>query len=103
MTDELLTPPTPTMFCFPDETTGMAALDEAGLLNDDGSFITASHQHNLDVLGVITRGGSWDPETGEMITPPTVLDGWHVNYLGSVPDGWLQYAVYPRNPVRVWA
>lgn len=103
MTDELLTPPTPTMFCFPDEATGMAALDDAGLLNDDGSFITASHHHSLDVLGVISKGGSWDPETGEVITPPTVLEGWHVNYLGSVPDGWLQYAVYPRNPVRVWA
>ena len=30
MEDEILTPPTPTMFRFPDEATGMAALDAAG-------------------------------------------------------------------------
>jgi hypothetical protein len=88
---------------FPDAVTGMKALDDAGLLNEDGSFITASHEHSLDVIGVITRGGEYDPETGEVITPPTVLDGWHLNYQGPLPEGWEQYAVTPANPVRVWA
>ena len=102
MTDEILTPPTPTFFRFPDEATGMAALEAAGLLNEDGEFITASHHHALDVLGTITRGGEWD-EDGNVITAPTVLDGWHVNLQGEVPEGWEQYAVTPQNPVRVWA
>jgi len=102
MTDEILTPPTPTFFRFPDEATGMAALDAAGLLTEDGKFITASHHHALDVLGIIQRGGEWDDE-GNVITPPTVLHGWHVNYQGEVPEGWEQYAVTPQNPVRVWA
>jgi hypothetical protein len=48
----------------------MTALDDAGLLNEDGSFITASHTHALDVIGVISRGGEYDPETGNVITPP---------------------------------
>ena len=89
-------------FRFPDEATGTAALDAAGLLNEDGSFITASHTHALDVIGTITRGGEWD-ETGNVITPPEVLDGWHVNYQGELPDGWEEFAVYPANPVRKWA
>ena len=107
MEDEILTPPQPTMFRFPDEATGMAALDAAGLIaaDEDGNKrpITASHHHALDIVATISKGGEWDPETGEAITPPTVLDGWHVNYLGVVPDGWEQYAVWPRNPSRQWA
>ena len=101
MTDEILTPPTPTMFRFPDEATGMAALDAAGLVNEDGGYITASHTHALDVLGPISRGGEWDEE-GNVIVPPELLPGWHVNYRGEVPDEWLQYAVTPENPVRVF-
>jgi hypothetical protein len=107
MTDTLTTIETVPMpigpfFRFPDEAAGTAALEAAGLLNEDGSFITASHTHSLDVIGVITRGGEWDDE-GNVITPPEVLDGWHVNYVGNLPDGWEAYAVFPQNPVRVWA
>lgn len=102
MEDEILTPPTPTFFRFPDWETGMAALDDAGFLNEDGSFITASHNYCLDVIGTITRGGEWDEE-GNVVVPPTTLDGWHINYQGEVPDEWLQYAVHPQNPARVWA
>ena len=102
MEEELLTPPPPTFFRFPDEATGIAALDAAGLVNEDGGYITASHTHALDVIGPISRGGEWDEE-GNVITPPELLPGWHVNYRGDVPDAWLPYAVEPQNPVRVWA
>lgn len=101
MEEELLTPPTPTFFRFPDEATGIAALDAAGLVNEDGGYITASHTHALDVIGPISRGGEWDEE-GNVIVPPELLDGWHVNYRGDVPDEWLPYAVTPENPVRVF-
>jgi hypothetical protein len=89
-------------FRFPDEATGMTALEAAGLLNEDGELITASHIHSLDVIGTITRGGEWDDE-GNVITPPETLDGWHLNYQGELPDGWEEFAVYPANPVRKWA
>jgi hypothetical protein len=94
---------TPTMFRFPDEATGLAALAAAGLLNEDGNqqFITASHTHSLDVIGTITRGGEWDDE-GNVITPPETLDGWHLNYQGELPDGWADYIVTPEQPVRVF-
>jgi hypothetical protein len=100
MIEELLTPPT--FFRFPDEATGMAALDAADLLTEDGDPITASHTHALDVIGAISIGGEYDPETGEVLVPPTVLDGWHCNYIGELPDGWEEYVVEPANPVRVW-
>jgi hypothetical protein len=92
---------------FPDESTGMAALDAAGLTttNEDGDTVvlTASHTHALDVVGVISIGGEYDPETGEVLTPPTVLDGWHVNFVGELPEGWDQYVVAPGHPARVFA
>jgi hypothetical protein len=92
---------------FPDESTGMAALDAAGLLytDDDGVThpLTASHTHALDVIGPIYTGGTYDPETGEVLTPPVLLSGWHVNYIGELPDGWDAYVVTPEQPVRVFA
>jgi len=102
MTEEHLTPPTPTFFRFPDADTGIAALEAAGLLTEDGEPILASHSHALDVIGPIVRGGEWD-EDGNVITEPEVLDGWHLNYRGVLPDGWDAYAVWPEQPVRVWA
>ena len=108
MEDELLaSPPIGPFFRFPDEATSMDALRSAGFIAIDEkgneSIITASHAHCLDVLGTITRGGEWDPETGEVITPPAVLGGWHINFQGELPDGWEQYAVHPHNPSRAWA
>jgi hypothetical protein len=57
----------------------------------------------MDVIGTISEGGAYDLETGEELEPPTVLDGWHVNYIGTLPDGWEQYVVLPASPVRKFA
>ena len=70
---------------FPDAVTGMKALDDAGLLDDDLNPITASHTHAVDVVGVIAD-----------------LLGWHVNYIGELPDGWEEFIVNPDQPVRVF-
>jgi hypothetical protein len=115
MTEELLTPPTPTCFRFPDEPTWIAAGLAAGIyvkepvLDDDGNetgeelkLVGYTHSYACDVIGTISRGGEWD-EDGNEITPPKVLEGWHVNYLGVVPDEWLKYAVWPKSSARVWA
>jgi len=92
---------------FPDESTGMAALDAAGLFytDEDGAThpLTASHTHALDVIGPIYTGGTYDPDTGEVITPPVLLNGWHVNYVGDLPDGWDAYLVEPKHPSRIFA
>ena len=105
MEDELQ--PIGPFFRFPDEETGWQKLAEAGLttISEDDKLmpITASHTHALDVIGPIYTGGSYDPETGDVIEPPTLLEGWHVNLVGVLPEGWEQYAVFPKNPTRVWA
>lgn len=98
---------TTTYLRFPDERTGMAALDAAGFTttDEDGAttVLTASHTHAIDVVGALSIGGTYDPETGEVLTPPTMLDGWHVNYIGELPEAWEQYVVEPKRPRRVFA
>jgi len=101
MEEEILTPPIGPFFRFADAAVGMAALDNAGLLDEDENPITGSHNHALDVIGTISCGGEWD-EDGNVITEPTVLDGWHVNYVGELPAGWEQYAITPEQPYRVF-
>jgi hypothetical protein len=92
------------MHCYKFSTRAQfRSLAEAeGLITEEGELITASHTHSIDEVGTITKGGEYDPE-GEVITPPTVLSGWHVNYAGEPPEAWEQYLVTPQHPARVWA
>jgi hypothetical protein len=60
---------------------------------------------NTDMIGIIYEGGEYD-EDGNSITPPTALDGWHVN-IRLMPDEQaeplLPYTVIPTHPRRTWA
>jgi hypothetical protein len=87
---------------FPDADAWTAAATEAGFITDD-TLAAYTHDRAIDVVGAITRGGEYDPETGEVLVPPTLLDGWHINYIGELPDGWKEYVVEPEQPVRVFA
>ena len=68
----------------------MTALDATGYVQttEDGNttILTASHSHALDVIGDI-------PD----------VSGWHVNYVGELPNGWDKYLVTPVFPIRVFA
>ena len=109
--EELETPPAPgPFFRFTDEAAWLTAARDAGFMttvtdeegNESEQLQAYTHTHALDVIGTIQRGGEWD-EDGNVVVPPEVLPGWHINYQGEVPDGWDAYAVYPESPVRVWA
>ena len=109
MTEELLEPaPVPgPFFRFADEAAWLAAVQAAGFMitaiDDDGVASEAlqayTHDHAIDVIGLISEGGEWD-EDGNEIVPPTVLPGWHVNFLGALPEGWESFEVKPATPHR---
>ena len=71
---------------FPDKVTGIAALTDAGFADADGTVLTASHTHALDMVGLIDG-----------------YSGWHVNYIGDLPRDWTVYLVTPKEPIRVFA
>ena len=87
---------------FPNESAWTAAATEAGFIVDD-ALAAYTHDRAIDVVGKITRGGEYDPETGEVIVAPEVLDGWHVNFAGELPEGWEEFLVTPNDPYRVFA
>ena len=102
---------------FADQATWESAATEAGfrvnspvpskadpeVLEDRWTWLYYTHDWAIDAVGTITRGGEYDPETGDVIAAPEVLDGWHVNFAGTMPDGWDDYLVKPANPYRVFA
>jgi hypothetical protein len=113
MTGELLelteSAPGP-FFRFANRAAWLTAARTAGFMttvtDDDGNkseqLQAYTHSHAIDVVGIITEGGEWDKE-GVEIVAPTKLDGYHINYLGTLPTGWEAYTVTPKNPYRVFA
>lgn len=93
------------MLCyrFPDRDTFRALATTEGLTTEDDDLITCTHDYAIDEVGIISRGGQWDPETGEVIEPPEVLDGWHVNTQNLAPEAWDQYLCVVNHPARVFA
>jgi len=90
---------------FPNETIAMQELQDNGFtcLDEDGTekVITASHDFAIDIIGDIYEGGVYGSD-GEVIEAPTLLDGFHVNMVGSLPASWEEYTVAPNSPSRVF-
>ena len=63
----------------------------------------ASLTHSLDPVGVIYKDDGVYDELGNIITEPTILDGWHVNFIGELSDLVLTYEVEPKQPRQVFA
>lgn len=100
-----------TDFClsFPDEQTAFAAaqaLDAVTITEGGPRLIRFTHRYALDVIGEITLPGTYDQQ-GNELTPPTPLQGWHVNFRildgSELPDSLLPYVITVDQPVRVWA
>ena len=61
---------------------------------------------DVDVIGDIWNDdGEYDLETGEVITPPTKKEGYHVNIIlqSGLPEELQEFVVVPQNPHRVFA
>jgi len=61
---------------------------------------------NMDILGIIYKGGSWDEE-GNEVEAPVALEGFHCNVRalpGESVDTLESYKIEtPNSPERVWA
>ena len=113
MTEEFIEPtPVPgPFFRFTDEAAWLTAARAAGFLttvtDDEGveSEVLQAYtaDHAIDVIGVLYNDDGVYGDDGEIITPATVMPGWHVNYLGALPEGWEAFEVTPGTPKRVFA
>ena len=61
----------------------------------------------IDVVGVIYNDDAVFDEEGEVTSPPTAKDGWHVNVrvrgYDTFPEVLNNYIVEPQTPSRVFA
>ena len=113
MTEELFeTPPAPgPFFRFTDEAAWVTAAKAAGfyatVTDEEGveSEVLRAYaaDHAIDVIGTLYNDDGVYDEEGEVVTAPTAMTGFHVNYLGDLPEGWDAYEVTPEQPKRVFA
>jgi len=63
-----------------------------------------THEHSCDVVGTIyNNDGVYDESTGEIISEPTAMEGFHVNFIGELPEELQSYTVTPQTPHRKFA
>ena len=80
---------------FTDADAWTAAAAGAGFIVN-GVLDAYTHTHAIDLIGLIPNGD-------DVSTPPEMLPGWHVNYIGDLPTSWVPALVTPVQPYRVFA
>tara|TARA_R100001198_G_C5232647_1_gene211410 strand:- start:199 stop:537 length:339 start_codon:yes stop_codon:yes gene_type:complete len=65
-----------------------------------GYYKTADLGWAMDVVGTIYEPPTYDEETGEELTPPVPLPGWHINFAGPYANGLEAYKIEPNSPYR---
>ena len=109
MTEEIIETPVPgPYFRFTDEAAWVTVAKAAGFYVTDPETETEVLQaytadRAIDVIGTLYNDDGVYDEEGEEVTAPTPMDGWHVNYLGDLPEGWETYEVHPEPPKRIFA
>ena len=88
---------------FPSRAKFRSLAAAEGLLTEDDKLILTTHSWAIRDKGIITIGGEYDPETGDVITPEVTLPGYHVNVTGDLaPEAWDRYLVVVNHPVDVF-
>lgn len=90
---------------FPDEATAISVLAQFRITNESGeTWATASHTHALDPVGTIHKPTGVTLSTPEGDFPEMApIPGYHVNFIGTLPDAAIPYVVIPTNPARIFA
>lgn len=69
----------------------------------EGNWLTASHDHALDPVGIISKPTGEMVETEEGIAPVYApIAGWHVNFIGELTPEVEAFRVTPINPTVVF-
>lgn len=92
-----------TFLKFPDESTAKTVLST--YVSADGDWITDSHTHSLDPIGVIYQptGNMLTDENGVEYSEMAAIAGYHINFLGDLPAIPSAYIVHPTTPARIFA
>jgi hypothetical protein len=78
--------------------------DSPAVYEDHWTWSYYTHEHSCDVVGTIYNDdGVYDEETGEVISAPTVMEGFHVNFIGELPQELQTNLVTPASPHRKFA
>jgi hypothetical protein len=88
---------------FADEATFRSAAFVAGLCDEDGNYSQYTHDHAMDIVGILYNDDAVVDPDGTVVTPATPMAGWHVNFIGALPTGWDAFLVSPVAPYRVFA
>ena len=95
-------------FRFTDEAAWVAAAKAAGFYVTDPeteSEVLQAYtaERAIDVIGTLYNDDGVYDEEGDEVSAPTAMAGFHVNYLGDLPEGWDVYEVTPEQPKRIFA
>ena len=76
----------------------------ANLVFDENYNAIMSQNVVCDIIDKIYKEGTYD-SNGNVITPPTLIDGFHVNIAWGmpIPNEFESSRIYPQSPSRVWA
>jgi hypothetical protein len=102
---------------FPDQATWESAAAVAGfrvnsptpsaadpaVMEDRWTWLYYTHDWAIDDVGIIYNNDAVIDPDGTVVTPATPMAGWHVNYIGPLPEGWSAFLVTPVAPYRVFA
>lgn len=91
---------------FNSEQEAISLLPQFRGLDDNGEpfWITDSPEHLLKPLGVIHKPTGHMLEIEGVETPELApLPGWHMDFLGELPEGLEPYVVTPTNKVHDFA
>ncbi len=72
---------------------------------DETYYHTPPHTGDIDIIGDIYSNDAVYDEEGNLVTPATKLDGYHLNIILNVelPEALNEYLVHPELPYRVFA
>lgn len=76
----------------------------ADFYDEEFGWKTASHTHAIDPVGLIHKptGNMIQSDEGEH-TEMATISGWHINFIGTLPDAALPYVVQVSTPSRKFA